>query len=236
MGLKEFSRVAQISYLHEDILDCLYKIGFIAFLGVANRDLASEENVPLTIGQEEYACQCLGLAHEHYRKESIGLMKKVWTFVHLTMQEFVSALWLEHTTWTEQCYSVRYISNSMTNFSLFRMVVRFLCGLLSDKAAVILSIIYRYLTPQPIQLIDMPMIYQLKYDDLYHHLAGMNLQKYTFNWPLLFMKLIRTQFHFGIQTSNNTFLNQFTCIYSLQSLLMNGYVLYNLSNLSIKSN
>ena len=171
MGLKEFSRVAKISYLHEDILDCLYKIGFIAFLGVANRDLASEENVPLTIGQEEYACQCLGLAHEHYRKESIGLMKKVWTFVHLTMQEFVSALWLEHTTWTEQCYSVRYISNSMTNFSLFRMVVRFLCGLLSDKAAAVLSITCRYLTPQPIQLIDMPMSYQLKYSypDLYHH-------------------------------------------------------------------
>ena len=169
MGLKEFSRVAQISYLHEDILDCLYKIGFIAFLGVANRDLASEENVPLIMGQEEYACQCLGLAHEHYRKESIGLMKKVWTFVHLTMQEFVSALWLEHTTWTEQCYSVRYISYSMTNFSLFRMVVRFLCGLLSDKAAAILSIIYRYLTPQPIQLIDMPMTYQLKYKNLYRH-------------------------------------------------------------------
>ena len=169
MGLKELSRVARISYLHEDILDCLYKIGFIAFLGVANRDLASEENVPLIMGQEEYACQCLGLAHVHYRKESIGLMKKVWTFVHLTMQEFVSALWLEHTTWTEQCYSARYISNSMTNFSLFRMVVRFLCGLQSDKAAAVLSIIYRYLTPQPIQLIDMPMMYQLKYSALYHH-------------------------------------------------------------------
>ena len=169
IGLKEFSRVAQISYLHEDILDCLYKIGFIALLGVANRDLASEENVTLITGQEEYACQCLGLAHEHYRKESIGLMKKVWTFVHLTMQEFLSALWLEHTTWTEQCYSVRYISNSMTNFSLFRMVVRFLCGLLSEKAAAVLSIIYRYLTPQSIQLIDMPMCYQLKYEDLDHH-------------------------------------------------------------------
>ena len=169
MGLKEFSRVAQIFYLHEDILDCLYKIGFIAFLGVANRDLASEENVPLIMGQEEYACQCLGLAHEHYRKESIGLMKKVWTFVHLTMQEFISALWLEHTTWTEQCYSVRYISNSMSNFFLFRMVVRFLCGLLSEKAAAVLSIIYRYLTPQPIQLIDMPMTYQLNYSELYHH-------------------------------------------------------------------
>ena len=169
MGLKEFSRVAQISYLHEDILDCLYKIGFIAFLGVANSDLVSEENVRLIMGHEEYACQCLGLAHEHYRKESIGLIKKVWTFADQSIQEFVSALWLEHTTWTEQCYSVRHISNSMTTFSLFRMVVRFICGLLSDKAAAILSIIYRYLTPQPIQLIDMPMTYQLDYDRSYHH-------------------------------------------------------------------
>ena len=169
MGLKECSRVARISNLHENILDCLNRIAFIAFLGIANRDLASEENVPLIMGQEEYACQCLGLAHEHYRKDSIGRMKKVWTFVHLTMQEFVSALWLEHTTWTEQCYSVRYISNSMNNFSLFRMVVRFLCGLLSDKAAAVLSIIYRYLTPQPIQLIDMPMTYQLKYWPMYYY-------------------------------------------------------------------
>ena len=169
MGLQEYTQVSRISYLNEEILDCLYRLGFIAFLGVANRDLASEENVPLIMRQEEYTCQCLGLAHEHYRKKSIGLMKKVWTFDHLTMQEFVSALWLEHTTWTEQCYSVRYISNSMTNFSLFKMVVRFLCGLLSDKAAAALSIIYRYLTPQPIQLIDMPMSYQLKFDYSYHH-------------------------------------------------------------------
>ena len=169
IGLKEYSRVSRISNLHEDILACLYRIGFIALLGVANRDLASEENVTLNLEQEEYTCQCLGLAHEHYRKESVGLMKQVWTFVHLTMQEFVSALYLEHTTWTEQCYSVRYISHSEANFSLFRMVVRFLCGLLSDKSAALLSILYRYLTPQPIQLIDMPMSYQLDYSQLYHH-------------------------------------------------------------------
>ena len=160
MGLQEFSRVALISDLHTDIQECLKAIGFIAFLGVANRDLASEENVPLIMGQEEYPSNCLGLAHEHYKKEAVGLIKKVWTFAHLTMQEFTASHWLSTSTWTEQCYSIRYISNSNENFSLFKMLVRFLCGILSHKSAAILSVMYRYLTPQPTQLNNMPMMYQ----------------------------------------------------------------------------
>ena len=165
MGLQEFSRVALISDLHTDIQECLKAIGFIAFIGVANRDLASEENVPLIMGQEEYPSSCLGLAHEHYKKEAVGLFKKVWTFAHLTMQEFTAAHWLSTSTWTEQCYSIRYISNSIENFSLFKMLVRFLCGILSHKSAAILSVMYRYLTPQPTQLNNMPMMYQFQTED-----------------------------------------------------------------------
>ena len=160
MGLQEFSRVALISDLHTDIQECLEGIGFIAFLGVANRDLASEENIPLIMGREEYPSNCLGLAHEHYKKEAVGLIKKVWTFAHLTMQEFTAAYWLSNTTWTKQCYSMRYISHSSDNFSLFKMLVRFLCGILSEKAAAILSVMYRYLTPRR-QVVDMPMTCQL---------------------------------------------------------------------------
>ena len=167
MGLPQLSRVERISYLHADIQECLKGIGFIAFLGVANRDLVSEENVPLIMGQEEYPSSCLGLAYEHYRSTSVGLVTKVWTFAHLTMQEFTAAHWLSNTTWTEQCYIIRFISHSSDNFSLFRMVVRFLCGLLRERAAAVLTIIHRHLTPQPIKLIDMPMSYQLRYTSLY---------------------------------------------------------------------
>ena len=164
MCLHEFSKVTLLSELHCDIQVCLKRIGFIAFLGVANRDLMSEETVPLIIGKDEYPSQCLGLAHEHYKQEAVGLIKKVWTFAHLTMQEFTAAHWLSNNTWTKQCASIRYISHSPDNFSLFRMLVRFLCGILTDRSAAILAIMYRYLTPQPTQMRDIPLSYQLFFD------------------------------------------------------------------------
>ena len=160
MGLHAFSRVALLSDLHPDVQVCLKRIGFIAFLGVANRDLMSDETVPLIVAKDEYPSNCLGLAHEHYKQEAVGLIKKVWTFAHLTMQEFAAAHWLSNNTWTKQCASIRYISHSRDNFSLFRMLVRFLCGILSDRSAAVLSIMYRYLTPKPTQLIDMPLTFQ----------------------------------------------------------------------------
>ena len=171
MGLQEFSRVAQISYFDAGIQECLGKLGFTAILGVANGDLFSEENVSLIMGQEEFSnYSCLGLAHEHHRKESVGLITKVWTFVNLAMQEFIAALWLSKTHWTDQCLSARYISHSNENFYLFKKVLRFLCGMLGDRSAAILTVLFHtFQRTQPIEMIDLPMTYQLKYEDLFSH-------------------------------------------------------------------
>ena len=167
MSLEAYSRVTRISNLHPDILHCLNDIGFIAFLGVANRDLASEENVTLIIGEEEYTCHCLGLAHEHFTKKAVGVVKKVWTFAHLTMQEFTAALWQSNLPWNQQCVSIRYISHSNANFTIFKMVVRFLCGLLNDDSAAILSILYRYLIPHPMLDNGLPTSYKQGYEALH---------------------------------------------------------------------
>ena len=232
MSLEEFCKVTRISYLHTDILECLHRIAFIAFLGVANRDLASEENVPLIIGEEEYTGHCLGLAHEHYKRESVGLIKKVWTFPHLTMQEFTAALWLDSSPWTEQCFSIRYISHSSANFSLFRMVVRFLCGLLRDKSAAVLSILYRYLTPQTIQLSDIPMCYQLRYEYLVTHKEGWNeFSEIYFQMTAIPTKQILTLFQFGLHISSNSSLIRYIFSLTQQSLQTNGSVSYSLFNL-----
>ena len=164
MKLAEFSKVKEISSLHPDILECLHKIGFIAYLGVANRELASSENVPLYIGKEEYSSQCLGLAHEHYKYESVGIITKVWTFAHLTMQEFTATIWLTTTHWTNQCLSVRYISHTEETLSPFKMVLRFLCGIQQEESAALLTIMYKFQTHETTHVIGLPMIHQLLYD------------------------------------------------------------------------
>ena len=88
--------------------------------------------------------------------------KKVWAFAHLTIQEFTAAIWQKSTPWTDQCLSVRYLAHSDENFLIFRMVLRFLCGLLSELSPRVLTILYKVFTPQVI--LDLPMYHQLGYD------------------------------------------------------------------------
>ena len=172
MGLEELAEVTNIQLFHPCVKDCLHSIGLIALGGVYRRELTSTDKVSLTIDHVETESHCLGLAHEFHKKEAVGIVTKVWGFAHLTMQEFTSAVFLRSTSWTDQCMSIRFVADSDEHFSIFRMVVRFLCGLITERSAAILTVLYRKLIPQTIQ--DLPLYHQLENEN-----AVIQLKEYT---------------------------------------------------------
>ena len=52
----------------------------------------------------------------------------VWTFAHLTLQEYMAAVYLSNKKWVVQCVMIRFIVSSEEVFAMYKMVVRFLCG------------------------------------------------------------------------------------------------------------
>ena len=78
MGLEELAEVSNIQLFHSCVKDCLHSIGQIALGGVYRRELTSTDKVPLTIEHVETESHCLGLAHEFYKREAVGIVTKVW--------------------------------------------------------------------------------------------------------------------------------------------------------------
>ena len=147
MGFDELTQVNEICELDSGVVECLHEIGCIAFQGVAMREMISDKKVSLQIGSVKMTSHCLGLVHEYVREEKMGHFTKVWSFAHLTIQEFIGAIWLRSTKWHDQCLSVRFIVHTNDVFSQFRMVVRFLCGLLSDESMNVFYLLYKHVTP-----------------------------------------------------------------------------------------
>ena len=211
MGLEELAEVTNIQLFHPCVKDCLHSIGQIALGGVYRRELTSTDKVSLTIDHVETESHCLGLAHEFYKREAVGIVTKVWGFAHLTMQEFTSAVFLRSTSWIDQCMSIRFVADSDEHFSIFRMVVRFLCGLITERSAAILTILYRKLIPQTIQ--ELPLYYQLEYEE-----AGDLLKEYTgwYEFTKKYFQLTPILFETNSKSITNCF-NQFLqnsiCIY-----------------------
>ena len=210
MGLEELAEVTNIQLFHPCIKDCLHSIGLIALGGVYRRELTSTDKVSLTIDHVETESHCLGLAHEFHKREAVGVVTKVWGFAHLTMQEFTSAVFLRSTSWTNQCMSIRFVADSDEHFSIFRMVVRFLCGLITERSTAILTVLYRKLILQAIQ--ELPMYQQLEYEDLNQLREYTGWYEFTKKYfqltPILFetnSKLITNCF--------NHFLHYSICIY-----------------------
>ena len=161
MGLKELAKKKPLFQLNPTVLECLHRIGEMAYLGVYHRELISSKDILLKVGKVEKACHCLGLAEEHIKKDELGRVTRVWSFAHLTLQEFVGAIWLRMSSRSDQCLSTRFIVHSSVNFSMFKMVIRFVCGLLSaDTVFPVLYILYKFLPTPTVSMQHMPMKYQ----------------------------------------------------------------------------
>ena len=225
MGLEVLAEVTNIQLFHPCVKDCLHSIGQIALGGVYKRELTSTDKVSLTIDHAETESHCLGLAHEFHKREAVGVVTKVWGFAHLTMQEFASAVFLRSTSWTDQCMSIRFVADSDEHFSTFRMVVRFLCGLITERSAAILTVLYRKLMPQTIQ--ELPMYYQLGYEDSLRRYTGWHefTKKYFQLTPIIFetnSKLITNCFNQFLQNSISIYLDY----YRVQPVSPNEWVCF----------
>ena len=166
MGLKKLTRVERVAQFHPSVLECIGCIGEEAYEGIFHRELSCrEEDIAIRVASREYKTERLGLMQVQVKLLKLGHRVNVWTFAHLTLQEYMASVYLSNKTWVMQCVMMRFIVSSEEVFSMYKMVVRFLCGLLSDRAACLIPIICRNIIPDTLSLIDFPMVHQLRYLD-----------------------------------------------------------------------
>ena len=63
--------------------------------GIYERKLTSDKSIPLKLDNKSYDCELLGLMHAHIKVDNFGVRVKVWTFQHLTIQEYMAAFHLQ---------------------------------------------------------------------------------------------------------------------------------------------
>ena len=164
MGLKRLTRVHRMSQFHPSIWKCISDIGYEAYEGIFHRELCSrEEDMSIRIDESEYATERLGLMQLHVKVLKLGQRVNVWTFAHLTLQEYMAAVYLGDINWLQECVIMRFLISSESVFAMYQMVVRFLCGILGDRAACLIPIICNNLIPDTMSLVEVPMLYQLCY-------------------------------------------------------------------------
>ena len=162
MNLTELAKKTSLFNLPPNVLECLFEIGELAYFGVSTRQLTSSKDILLKVDKREKRCQCLGLAQEYFKRDQEGDIIRVWSFAHLTIQEFVGAVWLKMSSFGDQCLSTRYIVHSKEYFAIFKMVIRFVCGLLLENSKHVLHVLYKYLPSTPIPMDQMPKITQFR--------------------------------------------------------------------------
>ena len=164
MGLKKLTRVERVAQFHPSVQKCIGYIGEEAYEGIYHRELSCrEEDVTIQVDSSEYKTERLGLMQVQVKLLKSGHRVNVWTFADLTLQEYMAAVYLSHNTWVMQCVMIRFIVSTEEVFAMYKMVVRFLCGLLSDRAACLIPIICCNILPDTMSLIGFPMVHQLGY-------------------------------------------------------------------------
>ena len=164
MGLRKLTRVHKLSQFHPTIWKCITDIAFEAYEGIYHRELsAREKDKTIRIDQTDYTTERLGLMQVQVRLLKIGQRVNVWVFAHLTLQEFMSAVYLSDLKWLKQCVIMRFLVSSEEVFAMYRLVARFLCGILVDRASCHIPIICCNLIPDTMPFIEIPMCHQLCY-------------------------------------------------------------------------
>ena len=82
-------------------------------MGIYHRELSCrEEDISIRVGSSEYKTERLGLMQVQVKVLSVGQGVNVWTFAHLTLQEYMAAVCLSNKRWYMQCIITRYIVSS----------------------------------------------------------------------------------------------------------------------------
>ena len=166
MKLDHYINIEELQELDKDILKCLYEIGEVAYSGVANRELRFTKIIPLILGEKKFNSDWLGLVNVQIKLDPSGKEIKEWSFSHLTMQEYVSAQWLSSIKWFEICLITRYVVSSTEMFTTFKMILRFVCGILSKDAQNTIYIAFKYYLIKPVNYQFLSQFQQLYYQDI----------------------------------------------------------------------
>ena len=172
MGLKEHSKVCDFSKFHPGIKKCIRAIGKEANKGIFDRDLNSDKSILLKIGDTKVNSERLGLMQAHMKMGRYGNRVKVWTFQHLTIQEFMAAYSICANSWTNQCFIFRYITSSVQYLSMYKMVIRFVSGILKHNAGRLTPILCRHTLPKPMSFSDVPVIHKLCFESEIIDISG----------------------------------------------------------------
>ena len=114
------------------VLESLHRIGEVAYLGLRPRSDFLQRH-PAQSRHRGEALSVLRPGGGTHQEGSTGRHNPCVVFLAL-QDSRIRGCWLSKESWRDQCLSNRYITNSVDNFSIFRMVTHFLCGLLSTDA------------------------------------------------------------------------------------------------------